>query len=271
MLHPLFDRKFARWLNERGYSFPPKLIVSFSGGKDSTAMIERIRSWGFPIASILFFDSGWEFPEMYEHVELFQEKTGLTVERVYPYRPFDEQLQKYRWPAPGRRWCSRAKINAINKWINGHYNKKRDYIVHVIGFSCDELDRTDTKEQLKKGQVLYPLISDFCIDPAAVRYCASPDDRLTEKDALKYCLERGYNWGGLYDYFDRVSCFCCPLKPVSELKIIRDRFPSLWNRMLEMENNIPAGENYVTFKGRRSLHDFDFKFENEDKQLKLFA
>ena len=31
----------------------------------------------------------------------------------------------------------------------------------------------------------------------------------TESDALAYCKERGFNWGGLYDVFDRVSCWCC--------------------------------------------------------------
>lgn len=41
---------------------------------------------------------------------------------------------------------------------------------------------------------------------------------MTEKDCLAYCYERGFDWGGLYEIFHRVSCWCCPLQSLDELR-----------------------------------------------------
>ena len=34
---------------------------------------------------------------------------------------------------------------------------------------------------------------------------------MTEKQALQFCYSQGVDFGGVYDYFHRASCFCCPL------------------------------------------------------------
>ena len=50
-------------------SAKPKLhVVSFSGGKDSTAMLLRMIEEDYPIDIILYCDTGLEFPEMEEHI-----------------------------------------------------------------------------------------------------------------------------------------------------------------------------------------------------------
>ncbi|MBI9092596.1 MAG: phosphoadenosine phosphosulfate reductase family protein [Desulfobacterium sp.] len=266
MLHPMFDNKTARWLKDQGYRFPPRLVVSLSGGKDSTAMVHRLLSWGFPIDALLFFDTGWEFPEMYEHLELMEKKTGLKITTVTPRKPFNELLKRYRWPDGQRRWCSREKIDAITKWINQNFNKKEDYIIHCVGFALDELHRTDTKEQLKKGQVMYPLLNDFCCDPSAAKHMTM-DDSMTESDALQYCHDLGYTWGGLYERFSRVSCYCCPLKRKRDLRTIYWYYPDLWERALEMERSIPESNKYVTFIGRESLQDIDARLSKVGEHL----
>lgn len=40
-------------------------VVSFSGGKDSTAMLLRLLELGEPINEIIFCDTYKEFPQMY--------------------------------------------------------------------------------------------------------------------------------------------------------------------------------------------------------------
>ena len=44
-------------------------IVSFSGGKDSTAMLLKLIEENRPIDEIIFIDTGLEFQEMYEHIK----------------------------------------------------------------------------------------------------------------------------------------------------------------------------------------------------------
>lgn len=59
-------------------------IVSLSGGKDSTAMLLMMIERGIPIHSIVFFDTGWEFPQMHEHIDLLEKRTGKRIDRIKP-------------------------------------------------------------------------------------------------------------------------------------------------------------------------------------------
>jgi len=60
---------------------------------------------------------------------------------------------------------------------------------------------------------------------------------MTEKDCLEYCYSKGFNWDGLYEKMDRVSCYCCPLQRISDYKIIYDEYPDLWKDMLKMDKS----------------------------------
>lgn len=51
-------------------------IVSFSGGKDSTAMLLMMLEKNMLIDEIIFCDTGKEFPQMYEHIEKVQKYIG---------------------------------------------------------------------------------------------------------------------------------------------------------------------------------------------------
>ena len=63
-------------------------VVSFSGGKDSTAMALLMLEKGVPIHSVVAFDTGWEFPQMYEHWDQFERYTGLKITVLRSNKPF---------------------------------------------------------------------------------------------------------------------------------------------------------------------------------------
>ena len=51
-------------------------VVSFSGGKDSTAMLLKMVEKRMQIDCILFCDTGLEFPEMYGHIAKVERDIG---------------------------------------------------------------------------------------------------------------------------------------------------------------------------------------------------
>ena len=51
-------------------------IVSFSGGKDSTAMLLMMLAKHMPIDALILCDTGKESPQMYEHIEKVQKYIG---------------------------------------------------------------------------------------------------------------------------------------------------------------------------------------------------
>ena len=91
--------------------------------------------------------------------------------------------------------------------------------VQCLGYSYDERKR---RPKWKNGY-RYPLL----------------EWGVCETEALKYCKAHGFDWGGIYDIFRRVSCWCCPMKGLRELRALRDNFPDLWARLLEMDARSP--------------------------------
>jgi len=254
-------------------------VVSLSEGKDSLCTLLVMIEKGIPIHSIIHFDTGWNFSFVEEHIRAVEKYTGMEVVRVKPEKPLDYWMfdhivmskSKHRvnhvgcgWPSSMRRWCTREKIRAINKYLDTVENP-----VSCVGIAADEAHRVKTNS---KYTCRYPLI-EMDID---------------EKTALGYCLERGFTFGGMYGAFDRVSCFCCPLQRIGSLKKLRKNFPDEWQKMLDMETHLeenslaewtygvvhdawhlitewhkPARFS-VGFKEYKSVHDLEERFRKED-------
>lgn len=199
-----------------------KHIVSFSGGKYSTAMLLLMIEKGYKIDEIIFLDTGMEFPEMYDHIEkikkyIKREITILKSKKTFEYFMFDHEKKKgknkgqkgYSWLDFRNRWCTQAlKKQVIKKYLKDKY--KGYEVVEYHGIAIDE------EKRLNKN-VRYPLAEWNTI----------------EEQALNYCYEKSFDWNGLYKEFDRVSCWCCPLKSLKELKILYKKHQKLWNTLKE--------------------------------------
>lgn len=234
-------------------------VASFSGGKDSTAMVLRLIEEGAPLDEIVFFDTGWEFPQMYDHLERFEAYTGRTVTRLHPRKPFTYWMlerpiikrgtsEVYRigngWPSPQRRWCTREKVSTIDRYVGPD-------AVRYIGIAADEIMRLNGAK-VSRYTIRYPLY----------------EWDMSEADALEYCKAHGFDWGGLYDLMPRVSCFCCPLQRIGQLRVLRYEFPELWMQMLEWDMQLGASNR--GFRGYDKVSDLERRFNLEDAQLALF-
>lgn len=248
-----------------------KHIVSFSGGKDSTAMLLRLLEENYPVDDIVMFDTGWEFPQLVNHVCQVQEYIGREITVLRPKVSFEDWMLRREivakkgpmkgkvhrigngWPSPTRRWCTRQKADTLDAYVNSKHGK---HCYRYIGYAADEIKRTGCGNVCageEKGGIsrLYPLIYDWDMD---------------EKDCLKYCYDRGFDWDGLYRHFKRLSCFCCPLSRLGELRTLRKNFSSLWAQMMEWDNEM-LKRNYGAFRGHKSLHDLERRFAEEDRQI----
>lgn len=223
-----------------------KHIVSFSGGKDSTAMLLKMLEENMQVDEIIYCDTYKEFPQMYKHIEKIKkyikekynkEITTLKAEKDFDYYMFEHEKTRgknkgkrgYGWSTMLCRWCtSNLKTNVINKYLKAKNEEYTEY----IGIACDEPKRIKDK--------CYPLI----------------DWGMTEKDCLHYCYERGFNWEGLYEHFDRVSCWCCPLKNLKELKTLYTHYPELWEELKEMDK-----KSYNQFRKDYSVKELEEKFK----------
>jgi 3'-phosphoadenosine 5'-phosphosulfate sulfotransferase (PAPS reductase)/FAD synthetase len=241
-----------------------KHVVSFSGGKDSTALLLMMLEKGMQIDDIVYFDCGdWEFPQMAEHIRQVEEYIGRQITRLYPsrgdlnYWMFDYKPKPRKgntpqigkaWPGPTLRWCTGLKRDAINKYYSQY---RGEGIISYIGFAADEINR-----------MIRPNISARWYETRFPLY----DFDMTETDCLEYCYSKGFTWGGLYNYFKRVSCWCCPLQSLKDLKQLYIHFPDLWARLRDMDKRA-----WNTFRADgKSVEDLEKRFYFEEvQQMKL--
>lgn len=239
---------------------PKYHIASFSGGKDSTAMVLRLIELGEPLDEVMFCDTTMEFPAMYRHVEKIKrvvESAGIKFTELRSEKGFEYYLTQhpairnedhlhhgkpgYGWPGVFSRWCTKElKVRLINAHISGLREKYQ--LVQYIGIAADEQHRLDRQNNQGKD-MLFPL----CL-------WGWVEDR-----CLQYCYAKGYDWEGLYGLFGRVSCWCCPLQPLGELRKLRANFPDLWRRLLFLD-----GEQIQPFNHGKSVGDLDKRFALED-------
>ena len=222
-------------------------IVSFSGGKDSTAMLLMMLEKGITVDRVICVDTTKEFPQMYEHIKQVQAMIEpLKIETVkidFDYW-FGEHIKAkgkrkgekgYGFPDFRNRWCTALKREAVKKLQKTIPEESTQF--HGIAF--DEMGRT-----LKNAgrNIRYPLV----------------EWGVTEAQALDYCYSRGLDWGGLYEKLHRVSCWCCPMSRIGELRALFNDFPALWGQLEEMDK-----KSFREFRSDYTVQDLRDKFEAE--------
>lgn len=229
-------------------------VASLSGGKDSTAMVLRLIEEDYPLDLILFCDTGLEFPQMYRHIEKLEKNITIPIVKLKAERTFEYYLLEHRpkrrnpnnplagnvgfsWADSRSRWCTAVlKVRVIDKYLRDL--KKQYEVIQYIGIAADE------EKRIREHR--YPLV----------------EWGMTEKECLEYCYSRGYDWEGLYSIFRRVSCWCCPLQPLSELRLLRKHFPELWDKLLEWQNR-----TWRKFKSEYSVQELEVRFQFEEERI----
>ena len=231
-----------------------KHIASISFGKDSLAMLAKIKENGMPLDSVVYvepmFDENTsaEYPEMVDFIQKAEERLlymyGVKVDHIRSDKTFCEVFYQvkvkgkhvgtiYGFPMTSWSWCNdRLKQRAFRQ-----YFKEAGEHVRYIGLAADETRR------LKR-------LADNARAPLA-------ELGITESQAMSICRERGL-LSPLYDdeRIKRIGCWFCPKQNIKSLAWMKRMHPDLWAKMLEMQDESP-----VLFKPNESLFDIDGKLD----------
>lgn len=243
-------------------------VLSLSGGKDSTALgLEWLKRRqqepaAYPLNEVIYCDTGMEFPAMVEHINRLEQIftgagikfTRLKNEKSFEYFMFEHQPKRrnpalkdksgWSWPEPRARWCTvELKTRVFNKYLKDL--RSQHTIIQLIGLAADEQARLKRKHN-QNPEHRQPLA----------------EWGWTESDCLNYCYKAGFDWGGLYEIFHRVSCWCCPLQSLDELRKLRKNFPDLWTRLLDMEHR-----TWRTFRADYTVDQLEIRFAFEEERL----
>ncbi len=239
---------------------PDWIIVNFSGGKDSTAMLLRMLELNEHIDEVVCCDVGKEFPAMYRHIDSVRKIvenhnikfTLLKAEHSFDYMMFEYQNPTAKrlnrnglgWANSRVRWCTGYLKRDITKRYLVVVRKTHN-VIECDGIAADEQLRLERKNQ-KQSHKRHPLV----------------EWGWTEKDCLNYCYANSFDWEGLYEILDRVSCWCCPLMKLENLRKIRTHFPDLWKELKDMDRRA-----WNQFRIDYSVDDLDKRFALEDTRI----
>ena len=107
------------------------VVVSFSGGKDSTALLHMVRSL-YPDVKAVFSNTGLEYPEIQKHVLSVE-----NVDIVTPSMRFDEVISTYGYPIIGKEvaeaiyYARRMKPSDAEEKEDGRINRKTGDLIHT--------------------------------------------------------------------------------------------------------------------------------------------
>lgn len=109
-----------------------QVYISFSGGKDSTVLLDLARRM-YPDIEAVFVDTGLEYPEIRDFV-----KTFVNVTIIKPEMRFDQIINKYGYPVIGKEvaeavWGTRQGY----KSMEAKFNKDRNFNAYKYKYLLD--------------------------------------------------------------------------------------------------------------------------------------
>lgn len=108
------ETRIRQWVQHFGED---GVYVSFSGGKDSTVLLDIVRGL-YPDIPAVFVNTGLEYPEIQAFVKTFD-----NVEILRPKMWFDEVIRKYGYPFIGKEISKNVYYARQGGETNVHYRK----------------------------------------------------------------------------------------------------------------------------------------------------
>lgn len=225
------------------HSMNGKVSVSFSGGKDSTVLLDIIRKL-YPNVPAVFFDTGLEYPEIRSFVKMFE-----NVEWIRPDMSFKKVIEKWGYPLPSKKHAEniyryrttkneRIKQEILNspgvyRLMPNKWKFLLDAPFQCSHKCCDELKKKPAKKY-EKETGNHPIIGTMAIESrqrsvswiehgcniySGDRPKSQPISFWTESDIWEYIKSREIPYSKIYDMgYDRTGCMFCMFGYFQELE-----------------------------------------------------
>jgi len=226
-----------------------KIYVAFSGGKDSTVLLDIVRRM-YPDVLAVFCDTRLEYPELRKFV-----KTIPNVKWLYPEKTFAEVIKEKGYPVVGKEvsrtiyYAQRGSLWALQK-MNGNFKNgtkaeryqrciKYKYLMDApfpISAACCEEMKIKPFMRFERQSGLHPItgvmaeesylrqsawMKKGCNSFSGKRAMSNPMSFWTEQDVLQYLKLTGIPYASVYgDIVEengklkttgcrRTGCFAC--------------------------------------------------------------
>jgi len=219
------------------------IVISFSGGKDSSAMLADIME-NYPQAKkyVVMADTGFEHDDAVEWSQKIVESFGLTLNVVRPtwkdgtVKTFQGMVRnRKKFPSSSCRQCtSDLKRDPIYKWIRN--NVSEPIIINAMGLRADE-----SRGRAKKDPfILNNRLSTKLINGSRKRtaYDWLPIHTWTTDEVISYLGNQGIEMHPAYSYLPRFSCRLCVLMRTKDIVAVYHNDRPAFDMVSDLEKEI---------------------------------
>ncbi|MBE6423242.1 phosphoadenosine phosphosulfate reductase family protein [Succinivibrio dextrinosolvens] len=181
-----------------------QLMISFSGGKDSTCVEDlAIRALSNPSIVHVFGNTTLEFPYTYQYVDRFRKNNPKSIFKVAKNKEKDflDVCEDIGPPSRVMRWCcTMFKTGPITRVINNVYGQGKILTFYGVR-KCESASRSKYNRLEEHSESMK-------IQKQSV---ASPIFYWSDFDVWLYILGNDLDFNDAYRLgYDRVGCWCCP-------------------------------------------------------------
>ncbi|MDI9619865.1 MAG: phosphoadenosine phosphosulfate reductase family protein [Candidatus Nezhaarchaeota archaeon] len=213
------ERKAIELILEVCTGYDKPILVSFSGGKDSLAALLLVKKALSKIGkeySVVFSDTGIEYPETKEYVEEVLKSIGLRDKLIKVSGPVDffKAIELFGPPARDFRWCCKTcKLAPLAR------------VVKELGGECLTFIGSRSVESSKRKRQGWMWKSIWVKGQRGV----SPIYDWSTLDVWLYLIKEGVKVNPLYlKGLERIGCWVCPSMDVAEMMLAREIMGEAW-------------------------------------------
>lgn len=203
-LDSLINEAFT-FIQQTAEKYPEEnIVISFSGGKDSTVTADLVtKALSNPSLVHIFGNTTLEFPSTIEYADRYRDSHPLAIFQIAKNNEqvFYEVCDDIGPPARMMRWCcSMFKTGPITRVINSLYSNQQILTFYGIrkseSVSRSKYNRVENSAESVKIQQ---------------QTVASPIFFWKDIDIWLYILSENIDFNSAYRKgYDRVGCWCCP-------------------------------------------------------------
>lgn len=216
ILDGMIERSHAFIKNVAG-SMDLKVSVSYSGGKDSLAVLQLVDE-SLDDYEIMFADTGLEFPETVENVKQVVEHYGKKLRSSSAGEAFWDSISVFGPPTMDTRWCCKiCKLGPITRLIDENYEGG---CLSFIGQRQYESHARSISKKVWKN----PWVGN--------QVGASPIQEWTALHIWLYLFRTKAPYNPAYEKgYDRMGCWLCPSSSLADFFQLEESHPELAKKL----------------------------------------